>query len=52
MIEAEVARETALEAMAAEIRARMSTPTDEHLTMEEVFVEVRARLDESRRGAE
>jgi Arc/MetJ-type ribon-helix-helix transcriptional regulator len=52
MIEAEVAREAALDAMTAEIRARMATPAAEHLPMEEVFSEVHARLAERRGGAE
>ena len=46
MIEDEVARETALEAMAAEIRARMATQAGAYRGMEEVFADVRAGLAE------
>ena len=44
MIEEEAAREAALAAMAAEIRARLATPEAEHLDLEPVLEEARARL--------
>ena len=52
MIEAEAARETALDAMAEAIRARMATAAADHLGMDEVFGEMRTYLAERLRGAE
>ena len=48
MIEDETAREAALAAMADAIRARMATPAEAYLGLEEVFAEARARVAESR----
>lgn len=44
MIEDEAARETALEAMADEIRTRMATPPEAFLDLEGAFAGARARL--------
>lgn len=49
MIEDEAARDTALEAMAEEIRARLATPPEEFLGSEEAFAGARARLAASER---
>jgi Arc/MetJ-type ribon-helix-helix transcriptional regulator len=46
MIEDEAAREAALAAIADEIRARMATPAEEYLGLEEALAEVRGRLGE------
>ncbi len=49
MIEDEAARDTALEAMAEQIRARLTTPPQEFLDFEETFAGARARLAASER---
>ena len=48
MIEDEVAREAALAAMSDAIRARLETPAEEHLDLDEAFAEARARLARAR----
>jgi antitoxin ParD1/3/4 len=44
MIEDEAARQAALGALADEIRARMATPPDRYLPMDDVLAEARGRL--------
>jgi Arc/MetJ-type ribon-helix-helix transcriptional regulator len=48
MIEDEIAREAALAAMSDQIRARMETPQEEHLDLDEAFGEARALLARGR----
>jgi Arc/MetJ-type ribon-helix-helix transcriptional regulator len=52
MIEDETARETALAAMAEEIRARAGTPAEAFLGVEDVFAELRGRLGDMRKAGD
>ncbi|WP_404385052.1 hypothetical protein [Caenispirillum salinarum] len=50
MIRDEIEREAALNAMAEEIRARMATPREDYVDVDQAFAKARARVRSAGRG--